>query len=120
MEHSRAPAEVTCAGESGGVAAKLLTAPITRLLRVNRARFETCDSGAVTNEMGLDGVAHTLGGSGCLAKRFAIGPLATLGITSNHDNPKIDRVLFENLRFAVVEKLPGIGASLARTSNPRS
>jgi hypothetical protein len=40
-------------------------------------------------------------------------------IALNHENPEIDRVLFENERFATVEKFYGVGAKIARTTNPR-
>ena len=43
--------------------------------------------------------------------RFAIAP--------NHENPEIDRVLFENPRFATVEKFYGAGAKIARSTDPR-
>lgn len=40
-------------------------------------------------------------------------------IALNHENPEIDRVLFENPRFAIVEKFYGAGAKIARSTNPR-
>jgi hypothetical protein len=40
-------------------------------------------------------------------------------IALNHENPEIDRVLFENTRFATVEKFYGVGAKIARATNPR-
>ena len=40
-------------------------------------------------------------------------------IALNHENPEIDLVLFENLRFATVEKFYGVGAKIARASDPR-
>jgi hypothetical protein len=40
-------------------------------------------------------------------------------IALNHENPEIDKVLFENLRFATVEKFYGTGAAIARASDPR-
>lgn len=40
-------------------------------------------------------------------------------IALNHENPEIDRVLFENPRFATVEKFYGAGAKIARSSDPR-
>lgn len=43
--------------------------------------------------------------------RFAIAP--------NHENPEIDKVLCENDRFTTVEKFYGIGARIARASDPR-
>ena len=46
-----------------------------------------------------------------VAVRFAIA--------LNHENPEIDRVLFENERFATVEKFYGAGAEIARATDPR-
>jgi hypothetical protein len=46
-----------------------------------------------------------------VAVRFAIA--------LNHENPEIDRVLFENERFATVEKFYGAGARIARATDPR-
>ena len=40
-------------------------------------------------------------------------------IALNHENPEIDRVLFENQRFATVEKFYGAGAKIARNTDPR-
>jgi hypothetical protein len=40
-------------------------------------------------------------------------------IALNHENPEIDRVLFENQRFATVEKFYGAGAKIARSTDPR-
>lgn len=40
-------------------------------------------------------------------------------IALNHENPEIDTVLFENDRFATVEKFYGAGAKLARATDPR-
>ena len=40
-------------------------------------------------------------------------------IALNHENPEIDRVLFENERFATVEKFLGPGAKIARSTDPR-
>jgi hypothetical protein len=40
-------------------------------------------------------------------------------IVVNHENPEIDRVLFENPRFATVEQFYGAGARIARATNPR-
>ena len=40
-------------------------------------------------------------------------------IALNHENPEIDRVLFENQRFATVEKFLGAGAKIARSTDPR-
>ena len=40
-------------------------------------------------------------------------------IALNHENPEIDRVLHENSRFAVVEKVLRAGAQIARDSDPR-
>ena len=39
-------------------------------------------------------------------------------IAVNHENPEIDRVLFENARYATVEKIFG-GAKIARATDPR-
>lgn len=40
-------------------------------------------------------------------------------IALNHENPEIDRVLVENDRFAIVEKFYGVGARIARATDPR-
>ncbi len=40
-------------------------------------------------------------------------------IALHHENPEIDRVLFENPRFATVEKFYGAGAKIARSTDPR-
>jgi hypothetical protein len=40
-------------------------------------------------------------------------------IALNHENPEIDLVMSENQRFATVEKLVGVGARIARATNPR-
>jgi hypothetical protein len=40
-------------------------------------------------------------------------------IALNHENPEIDKVLFENERFATVEKFYGAGARIARATDPR-
>jgi hypothetical protein len=40
-------------------------------------------------------------------------------IALNHENPEIDRVMSENVRFATVEKFFGIGAMIARATDPR-
>jgi hypothetical protein len=37
----------------------------------------------------------------------------------NHENPQIDSVLAENERFATVEKIAGLGATIARLTDPR-
>ena len=37
----------------------------------------------------------------------------------NHENPEIERVASENLRFATVERCFGIGDRIARATNPR-
>ena len=39
-------------------------------------------------------------------------------IALHHENPEIDRVLWENPRYATVEKI-GAGARVARASDPR-
>jgi hypothetical protein len=46
-----------------------------------------------------------------LAIRFAIA--------LNHENPEIDVVVYENERFAAVEKSFGAGARIARETDPR-
>lgn len=46
-----------------------------------------------------------------VAVRFAIAV--------NHENPEADRVLFENRRFATIEKFYGVGARIARATDPR-
>jgi hypothetical protein len=46
-----------------------------------------------------------------VAVRFAIA--------LNHENPEIDKLLFENERFATVEKFYGVGAQIARATDPR-
>ena len=40
-------------------------------------------------------------------------------IALNHENPEIDLVLFENTRYATVEKFHGAGAKIARSTDPR-
>jgi hypothetical protein len=40
-------------------------------------------------------------------------------IALNHENPEIDDVTAENPRFATVNKFFGIGAKVARATNPR-
>jgi hypothetical protein len=40
-------------------------------------------------------------------------------IALDHENPEIDRVLTENVRFATVEKFYGAAARIARASDPR-
>ena len=40
-------------------------------------------------------------------------------IALNHENAEIDRVLFENQRYATVEKFHGPGARIARSTDPR-
>lgn len=40
-------------------------------------------------------------------------------IALDHENPEIDRVVTENLRFAIVEKFYGAAARIARASDPR-
>jgi hypothetical protein len=40
-------------------------------------------------------------------------------IALNHENPELERVLFENHRFAAVEKFFGVGAKIARATDPR-
>lgn len=43
--------------------------------------------------------------------RFAVAP--------NHENPESDRVVSENARYAVIEKLAGSASGHARRSYPR-
>lgn len=45
------------------------------------------------------------------ARRFAVVP--------NHENPESDRVVSENERYAVIEKLAGQASGHARRSYPR-
>jgi hypothetical protein len=45
------------------------------------------------------------------SNRFAIAP--------NHEDPELDRVLSQHLRFTIIEKLPGEAARLAVASDPR-
>jgi len=45
------------------------------------------------------------------ATRFAIA--------LHHENPEIDRVVFETVRYAAVEKFYGAPARIARDSDPR-
>lgn len=40
-------------------------------------------------------------------------------IAVNHENPEIDRVLWENAWFATVEKIFASGLRIARESDPR-
>jgi hypothetical protein len=40
-------------------------------------------------------------------------------IALDHENPEIDQVVTENLRFAIVEKFFGAAAKIARASDPR-
>ena len=40
-------------------------------------------------------------------------------IAVNHENPESDRLLFENERYATVDKSYGAGANVARATNPR-
>ena len=40
-------------------------------------------------------------------------------IATNHENPEIDLVRFENARFAAVEKFMGVAARIARATDPR-
>ena len=45
---------------------------------------------------------------------------ARFAIALDHENPEIDLLVAENDGFAVVRKLPGFPARLARASDPRS
>ena len=40
-------------------------------------------------------------------------------IALDHENPEIEHVLFENERFATVEKIYGVSVRIARASDPR-
>jgi hypothetical protein len=40
-------------------------------------------------------------------------------IAVDHENPEIDKVLFENERYATVEKFYGVPARIARETDPR-
>jgi len=40
-------------------------------------------------------------------------------IALDHENPEIDRVVRENDRFATVDKFYGVGARVARATDPR-
>jgi hypothetical protein len=40
-------------------------------------------------------------------------------IAVNHENPEIDRLVAENPRYAIVEKMKGGGADIARVTDPR-
>ena len=40
-------------------------------------------------------------------------------IALNHENPELDHVLIEYERFAIVEKAFGVGAKIARETDPR-
>lgn len=40
-------------------------------------------------------------------------------IALDHENPELDRVVDENERFATVDKFYGVGARIARASDPR-
>lgn len=40
-------------------------------------------------------------------------------IMLNHENPEMDKVVFENERFATVRKFYGVGARVARATDPR-
>ena len=46
------------------------------------------------------------------ASRFAIVP--------GHETPEVERVVEQNERFAVVEKLPGVPTEIAVETDPRS
>lgn len=49
----------------------------------------------------------------------SVRTLDVRAIALDHENPEIDRVLFENRRFATVEKFFGAGARIAPSSHPR-
>ena len=40
-------------------------------------------------------------------------------IALNHENPELDLVIIEYERYAVVEKILGVGAAIARETDPR-
>jgi hypothetical protein len=40
-------------------------------------------------------------------------------IALDHENPELDLVVTENARFATVDKAFGVGARIARATNPR-
>jgi hypothetical protein len=40
-------------------------------------------------------------------------------VALNHENPEIDRVVFENTRYATVEAFLAAGARIARATDPR-
>jgi len=68
-----------------------------------------CSDRRCTEPIGLTGQEYEA--VRAVSVRFAIA--------LNHENPEIDRVLFENPRFATVEKFYGAGAKIARNSDPR-
>ena len=68
-----------------------------------------CSDRRCTEPIGLSGSEYEAVRS--VPVRFAIA--------LNHENPEIDRVLFENPRFATVEKFYGAGAKIARSTDPR-
>ena len=76
-------------------------------------RFDTylceCSDRRCTEPIGLTGSEYEA--VRAVSVRFAIA--------LNHENPEIDRVLFENERFATVEKFFGAGAEIARSTDPR-
>ncbi len=41
-------------------------------------------------------------------------------ITTNHENPELDRLVVEHERFSIVAKLPGEPARIALDSDPRT
>jgi hypothetical protein len=47
------------------------------------------------------------------------GVAVRFAIALNHENPEIDMVLFENERFATVEKFHGAGRRIALATDPR-
>jgi hypothetical protein len=77
-------------------------------LRMNTYLCE-CSDRRCTEPIGLTGSEYEAVRS--VPVRFAIA--------LNHENPEIDRVLFENPRFATVEKFYGAGAKIARSTDPR-
>jgi hypothetical protein len=44
---------------------------------------------------------------------------ARFAIALDHENPEVDRVVFDSERYAVIEKLPGAGSAYAHGTDPR-
>jgi hypothetical protein len=47
------------------------------------------------------------------------GESIRFAVALNHENPEIDRVIFENARYATVEAFLAAGARIARATDPR-